>query len=117
MQDSSIDQKTGKVAFEHQTNPQIKIMLVDDDETVLSVLGAGLSEMGYRISAFEHPQDALDNYQNIAPDLVIVDFEMPDMDGADLAEKMLSLMYRPIIVLPIRHDDASKESGSSIKQW
>ena len=102
MQNSNIDRKLDNASTKHPSS----IMLVDDDELVLSVLGAGLSEMGYLISTFGRPQDALDNYQDIAPDLVIVDFEMPGMDGAELAEKMLSQMYRPIIVLSVRHDDS-----------
>ncbi|MBT5031841.1 MAG: response regulator [Proteobacteria bacterium] len=102
MRNSKLDQKLDSAPTKHPSS----IMLVDDDELVLSVLGAGLSEMGYLISTFERPQDALDNYQDVAPDLVIVDFEMPGMDGADLAEKMLSQMYRPIIVLSVRHDDS-----------
>ncbi|HAY46126.1 MAG TPA: hypothetical protein DCY55_07550 [Gammaproteobacteria bacterium] len=84
---------------------QTRIMLVDDDELVISVLDAGLSKMGYLVMSYTQPQDALDNYQNFGPDLVILDFEMPEMNGAVLAEKMLSKMYRPIIVLSVRHDD------------
>jgi DNA-binding NarL/FixJ family response regulator len=85
---------------------QTRIMLVDDDELVLSVLDAGLSTMGYLVMSYAHPQDALDNYQECAPDLVILDFEMPGMNGAVLAEKLLSKMYRPIIVLSVRYDDS-----------
>jgi DNA-binding response OmpR family regulator/DNA-binding CsgD family transcriptional regulator len=102
MQDLSLRTIDESTSDDNQT----RIMLVDDDELVVSVLDAGLSSMGYLVKSYTQPQDALDNYQDFAPDLVILDFEMPGMNGAVLAEKMLSKMYRPIIVLSVRHDDS-----------
>ena len=93
--------------MESDQNGASRIMLVDDDDVILSVLGDGLRDFGYDVHTFSNPLRALERYLETSPDLVVLDYEMPDMDGAELARQMLSRMYRPIITLSVRHDEDS----------
>jgi PAS domain S-box-containing protein len=63
-----------------------RILVVDDDKTVLATLEIMLSGLGYFTVALSHPQEALERYQadTSAFDLLLVDLTMPGMTGYDL---------------------------------
>lgn len=86
-------------------------MLVDDDPIVLNMLQTGLADHGYSVEVFDNPMNALEAYKKNTPDLVVVDMEMPEMKGYELNEKMLSEVYRPIIVLSSKTDQHNTSSA------
>jgi response regulator NasT len=76
-----------------------KILLVDDDAIVLNTLGAGLTRLGYAVQTFDKVPAALEHYQSNPPDLAILDYRMPQMNGLELARILIKETYRPIIML------------------
>lgn len=62
-----------------------KVLLVDDDEDVLLVLKEGLEEEGYCVAAANNGHGALALAKSEHPDIIILDLEMPDMYGGDIA--------------------------------
>jgi response regulator NasT len=81
-----------------------RLYLVDDDAIVLSTLGTGLSRQGYAVETFESADTALARYRAAPPDLVILDYRLPEMTGAELARAMIKEAYRPMIVLSAYSD-------------
>ena len=69
-------------------------MLVDDNEDILTMMSAVLEDLtGAAIECYNAPQDALAAFAE-APEkyeLVITDFEMPDMDGVALCRRLRAL--------------------------
>jgi signal transduction histidine kinase/ActR/RegA family two-component response regulator len=65
--------------------PAARIMVVDDDADVRAFLRELLEEMGHRVETFDRPESALEAVDAAPPDLVLVDFAMPTMNGAQLA--------------------------------
>lgn len=61
------------------------IMVVDDDTDVRAFVGVALAEMGHRVTAEASAESALAALEGGLPDLVLVDFAMPDMNGAEFA--------------------------------
>jgi DNA-binding NtrC family response regulator len=61
-----------------------KILLVDDEESVLRALKRFLIRKGFEVEIAHCGQEALDNLDRIRPDVVVSDFKMPGMDGAQL---------------------------------
>lgn len=61
-----------------------KILLVDDDEGLRKVIEFNLEQEGYEVVTASNGKDALEFYAEHAPDLVITDIKMPDMDGIEL---------------------------------
>ncbi|WP_180144119.1 response regulator [Desulfoluna butyratoxydans] len=78
------------------------ILLVDDEEAILSATVSSLQSLGYRVTKSQAGDEALGLFQN-APDdyhLVITDMNMPNLNGAQLSEKLLAIRPDiPIILL------------------
>jgi CheY-like chemotaxis protein len=76
------------------------ILCVDDETTGLSVRKMLLESQGYRVLTAENGPDALVLFSSEDPELVILDYSMPGMNGGIVAEKMKELRSDlPIIML------------------
>ncbi len=67
-----------------------RIVIVDDEETVLKMSGDMLTKLGYRIEIFNDPAKAITYYEEHGAqvDLVILDMIMPGIDGAELFRRL-----------------------------
>ena len=65
-----------------------KILIVDDEQDTLSVLGKGLTAEGYLIIKADNGGDALVLATSERPDLIILDVLMPGMDGGEVAGRL-----------------------------
>jgi CheY-like chemotaxis protein len=59
------------------------ILVVDDESGIVDVLSAVLTDAGYRVEGATHGQDALAKLAESQADLMVLDLEMPVLDGAD----------------------------------
>lgn len=64
------------------------ILIVDDEFGILEVLESILSDAGFKVTTAVNGQDALVHLQDNVPDLVIVDYMMPLLNGAGVIEAM-----------------------------
>lgn len=64
---------------------KIKILIVDDDETMVETLSYNLARQGYVVAAFNTGAAGLASLGSVMPDLVILDWTLPDMKGPDIA--------------------------------
>lgn len=62
--------------------------MVDDDESILDVVGTVLAGAGYTVTLARNGQDALDRLADAAPDVVVSDVNMPGIDGFGLLEQL-----------------------------
>jgi chemosensory pili system protein ChpA (sensor histidine kinase/response regulator) len=99
---------------------QPTIMVVDDSLTVRKVTGRLLERQGYLVVTARDGVEAMQKLQELIPDVMLVDIEMPRMDGFDLtrnvrADKRLARV--PIIMITSRtadkHQNYAKEIGVS----
>jgi PAS domain S-box-containing protein len=71
-------------------NPDAKILVVEDDPEVRQFIVECLDMLGYRVAQAEHGQAGLEHLNDEPPDLLIVDFLMPGMNGAELVAQATS---------------------------
>ncbi|MGN6249618.1 MAG: GAF domain-containing protein [Ginsengibacter sp.] len=86
-----------------------RILVVDDDDSIRSLLEQELSEAGYLIEQARDGKEALECIRKNRPDLVILDVMMPEMNGFDVAAILKNdpqTMDIPIIILSIVQDKA-----------
>ena len=78
-----------------------KILIVDDSELSLEILQAKLAER-YDIVSTNVPGNALKLARETEPDLILCDFDMPEMDGSEVSEALRAdaeLRYIPLLFL------------------
>jgi DNA-binding response OmpR family regulator len=76
-----------------------RILLVDDDPSLLVVLAEQLSDDGYEVATARDGQEALRRLDAGWPDLILLDLMMPKVDGLALARRIKADADLPIIVL------------------
>jgi CheY-like chemotaxis protein len=67
-----------------------KILIVDDDPTSLRSVESMLTSAGYEVHAILHAQNIEQNVENFAPDLIVMDLIMPNVDGNQAVQKIKS---------------------------
>ena len=78
-----------------------KILVVDDDELALEITTTKLSDR-YDIVSTQDPGNVLRLARETEPDLIICDFDMPEMDGGEVSAALLAdeeLKYIPLLFL------------------
>ena len=78
----------------------LRVLLVEDDHHIRAFERLTLEECGYEVLEAENGADALDVVAGSPPDVIVLDIEMPVMDGRAFAAAYLALPgpYAPIIV-------------------
>jgi PAS domain S-box-containing protein len=66
----------------------LSVLVIDDDPDVRDFIAATLEEQGYSVSHASDGRDGIKLFEQVQPDLVIVDFIMPGLSGADVARKI-----------------------------
>lgn len=101
-----------------QTNKVPTVMVVDDSLTMRKVLGRTLEREGYVVVTAKDGMDALQKLQETLPDIMLLDIEMPRMDGFELARNIRGDVLTaniPIIIISSRtaekHRNVAKELG------
>ena len=78
-----------------------RILIVDDEPQILRFLRPALEASGYEVRHAETGREALRLAANSAPDLIILDLGLPDMDGKDVLVQARQFTQVPIIILAI----------------
>ncbi len=81
---------------------QKKIIIVDDFTSIRKILREALTKKGYEVIEASNGEEALKHFNGTQVDLLITDFDMPDMNGAQLISKIRNMtryIYTPVVVL------------------
>ena len=92
----------------------IKILLVDDEQDILEIVGYNLSQEGYKIVTASNGKEAISVAKKERPQLIIMDVMMPEMDGMEACEnirKIPELQNTIITFLTARSEDYSQVAG------
>jgi len=90
---------------------QPRILVVDDEPQILRFLQPALEASGYAMLHAETGRAALHAAANSAPDLVILDLGLPDMDGKEVLAQLRGFSAVPVIILSARDREAEKISA------
>jgi chemosensory pili system protein ChpA (sensor histidine kinase/response regulator) len=93
------------------------VMVVDDSLTVRKIAGRLLARHGYHVLTAKDGVDALEQLGEVVPDVMLLDIEMPRMDGFDLARNIRAdkrLKHIPIIMITSRTADKHRQHAKEI---
>ena len=94
-----------------------KIMIVDDDPQVLLSLEISLQSWGFQITTLDNPQQFWNVLEEVNPDLVVLDVEMPEINGIELCQVLRSdrrWQQLPVLFLTVHHDNKTEHQAFAV---
>ena len=94
-----------------------KILIVDDVEDNIEILGDLLTFDGYNVQTARSGESALERVQESRPDLILMDILMPGMDGFEVCERLkadASTSDIPVVFVSSMNDLESKVKSLSV---
>ena len=88
-----------------------RILIIDDDKKLNKLLQELLSSFGFEAFSAAHPEDGLRAIRNLAPDLVVLDIMLPDINGFELCKIIRQNHTVPIIMLTARGEITDRIVG------
>lgn len=92
----------------------VSILIADDEPNQLELLSFNLSKAGYVVHKAHDGKQASEMVETLQPDLVVLDWMMPQMSGIDLCKMMRKskdLKHIPVIMLSARGEEGDKTFG------
>jgi len=91
-----------------------RILLVDDEESIQTLLTYPLRKEGYEVVSARDGREGLDRFAEGRFDLVVLDVMMPHVDGIEVCRRLRARSQVPIIMLTARDDEVDKVLGLEI---
>jgi DNA-binding NtrC family response regulator len=92
-----------------------RILIVDDEEDIRNILSDNLQFYGYEVSTASDGGEVLEKVSELSPDLVILDIQLPKMDGMEILSK-LRQEYPQILVIMITAYATVQRAVEAMKQ-
>ena len=90
------------------------ILVADDEQPILDTIGAYLKQEGFTVLTARNGRDALYQFRDAHPDLIILDVMMPEMDGYTAARLIRKESNVPLLFLTARVEEADQLIGLEI---
>jgi len=87
----------------------VKVLLVDDEPDFINIIGARLEEWGYGLATADNGLRAVEAVKSEKPDIVILDYMMPEMDGLAALKEIRKISRKiPVIMFTAYADKSIK---------
>jgi len=97
-----------QVGFQWWAMYKIRILVVDDELSITRFLRAYLEDRGYAVLIAMDGEEALKTFENELPDIVLLDINMPNLDGFEVCRLLREWSKVPIIMLSARGEPSDK---------
>ncbi|HYY78066.1 MAG TPA: response regulator transcription factor [Actinomycetes bacterium] len=85
-----------------------RVLVVDDEQSIRRAVGRALTARGYQVELATDGEQALTAAAAFQPDLVVLDLNLPALDGLSVCRQLRGWSSVPILVLSVREDEADK---------
>ncbi len=92
------------------TEKPLRVLIVDDEPDIISVLKEGLKLKGFEVDGFTDPRKALEQFKPNSYDIVVSDIKMPHINGFQLCRKIKEKEARVRVYLLSAFDIYAKEA-------
>ena len=82
------------------------VLLVEDEESLASLVEAYLAQEGFTVSSVTTGEAALERIESEAVRLVVLDLNLPDMDGLDVCRRIRARSSVPVVMLTARDEES-----------
>ena len=80
-------------------SPSTSVLVVEDEDSFVDALTLGLTREGFKVSVARDGAEALDMFDDVQPDLVLLDVMLPRVSGLDVCRELRSRSNVPIIMV------------------
>lgn len=91
-----------------------RILVVDDDPHIREVICFALEKSGMATFIARDGRDAINRFRGVAPDLIVLDIGMPEMDGLEVCRQIRKTSDVPILFLSARDEEIDRVLGLEI---
>lgn len=88
-----------------------KVLIIEDEEAIADLLAYGLSREGYQTRTASNGADGLREMEMFRPDLLLLDWMLPDRNGLDICKQVTSDYNIPIMMITAKSDITDKILG------
>jgi DNA-binding response OmpR family regulator len=81
-----------------------RVLLVEDDASIRELAATGLSAAGFRVDTAEDGRRALERFDSVTPDVVVLDLMLPELDGYEVCRELRARSQVPVVMLSARTD-------------
>jgi len=110
----SYNKADNSTRFTHREFLMTKILVVDDEPSIVNLVTAYLKPEGYEISTAADGPSGLKSARAFKPDLIILDLMLPGMDGIELLSRLRRESEVYVIMLTARTEETDKIVGLSV---
>ena len=97
------------------TNPEARLLVVDDEPNIVELLSASLRFVGFEVSTATDGVEAMRQARRNRPDLLVLDVMMPGLDGFDMVRKLRGEgLAMPVLFLTARDATADRITGLTL---
>ena len=94
-----------------------KILVVDDDANICELLRLYLTKEGYQVTTAGDGEEGLEKFNQIKPDMVLLDVMMPRMDGLEVCRRIRKAGNTPVMMLTAKGETFDKVLGLEPRKW
>lgn len=91
-----------------------KVLVVDDEDAILQLVDYNLRQAGFAVTLAADGKAALAAFAADAPDLIILDVMLPDIDGFEVCRRIRRTSAVPVLFLTARDDERDKVTGLEV---
>ena len=88
-----------------------KILVVDDDANICELLRLYLTKEGYQVTVANDGEEGLEKFNQVKPDMVLLDVMMPKMDGLEVCRRIRKAGNTPVMMLTAKGETFDKVLG------
>jgi two-component system OmpR family response regulator len=96
-------------------SPALRVLVVDDDDEVVELVRLGLEFNGFDVESASTGRQAVERALELRPDIVLLDVELPDLDGFEVVRRLRGLGVRsPVVFVTSRDRPEDAVHGFSV---
>lgn len=85
-----------------------RVLVVDDERAIRKAVSRALSSRGFLVDVAADGEEALGSVRTFDPDLMVLDLNLPEVDGLEVCRRVRAWSAVPILVLSVREEEADK---------
>src|SRR6186713_756355 len=96
------------------TTPDATVLVVEDEDSFVEALTVGLKREGFRVTVARDGAEALDIFDAVRPDLVLLDVMLPKVSGIDVCRELRRRSSVPIIMVTAKGSEIDTVVGLEV---